>query len=586
MSRQITLLSNLSGAGPEGDVGLLFECAADGSARQRFPHAIPLHDLIGDPETVRHEAFVLARRLLRDEPLLRGIGQLGVFDEMLMFQLPVLLHARRLCDFLIAGNYDTCLLNGHTRLLQAMQWFIRQSGQHIEISSLPANVNSSAASSVLKRSWDRLKDSGFEWTAVAGEWRQILDRIDPYHRRASIRPKRYSPRHCIWFYSTAYTFTRTGMAYEPYFPEPFKYLIENPLTGGLPLKEVRRSFSSPYDYVTSAMRPDRREVDEARSAILEHLRSVKLAPVEGSVRDAYLDGPNFKTFMDRLLPKGLLQTTLFEEFVDNTRPSALVVGNAVFEGYALHAARKAGIPTCLLQHGTLGEFCQFVDPPVDQYVVRGSFWQKFVEAKQGAQVRIINPPDSDPHIIRPEVDDRRSVLFLTAPYSIQEFWDDSDLEDILESLLLACGQDGAELIIRVHPLEKPGHYKQIVERLSGQVRDGHRVSFSQGGDLDGLIRRSAVAVTYSSTVFLDCLRHRIPVISFDWHDFDYKHNINEHGVFHFCTTLDALQRMVQSALRGELHAYAASVEPFIAGMSGDEVRNSIRGILATQEPTV
>jgi len=61
--------------------------------------------------------------------------------------------------------------------------------------------------------------------------------------------------------------------------------------------------------------------------------------------------------------------------------------------------------------------------------------------------------------------------------------------------------------------------------------------------LDSLLANTAVAVTYSSTVFLDCLRHGIPIISFDWHDFAYKSLIEEHNVFHFARDLADLESL-------------------------------------------
>lgn len=574
MSKQITLLGRLPMHDPHGDVGLLFECAEDGKARTRFPHAFSLYDLVGHPDTVRREAFVLVPKLLDGEPLLRGIGQLGVFDEMLIFQFQALLHAKHLYDFIVANGYRVCILEGNSQLLRSLQWFVAKGGGKIEL-RLPSSDAVQSEVPVWQRVWERVKGRGYNRAAFAVEWRQVMDRLDPYHRCLCLRRRKRVQKRRIWFYSTAYTFSRIALAYEPYFPEAFEYLVENPYTGGEALTALGRPFSSPYDFVALAMAPSRNEVAEAQTTILQHLRSAHLSRKEALVRDAYLECSDFEKFMHRLLPRGLFQTALFERFVEQVRPRALVVGNAVFEGYALHAARKAGIRTILLQHGTLSEICQYVDPPVDHYIVRGSFWSSFVEAKQGSNVRTVNPGNSDVHTSVPSSQKRRSILFLTAPYSMHDDWDKSDLDDILITLLTAGFEFGAEVIIRVHPLECLGAYQMAVSELACKEVMKRNVVYSQGGVMDALLEKAAVAVTFSSTTFLDCLRFRVPVVSFDWHDFDYKQQIDNHGVFNFCRTLDELKTMVVRAVQGQLPAYMAATETFLASMSDDEVRARI-----------
>jgi hypothetical protein len=103
-----------------------------------------------------------------------------------------------------------------------------------------------------------------------------------------------------------------------------------------------------------------------------------------------------------------------------------------------------------------------------------------------------------------------------------------------------------------------------------------QVTYSQGPGLDDLLARSAVAVTFCSTVFLDCLRYRVPIISFGWHDFSYKRQIEEYGVFHFCNSLGDLERLIGLALCGNLLEFSASAAPFLANTTDDEVSGALR----------
>ncbi len=576
MSKTITLLKGHTQTAPAGEVGLLFECASDSRVRRDFPGALSLSELIGDFDTVKSRAFALSAKLVVNEPPLRGLRQLAIFDELVIRELQRILHAKVLHDRLASSGVRACVFAEQSDLAQYLAWLTKRLGTAIDVTAPDSAGHGSV--SAARRSWARLRTARFTSDSIGREWRQVMDRLDPFHRRASFRRKKTHSRGRLWFYSTSYTFSRIGLIYERHFPDSFEYLVEDPKTGGAPLASIGRSFSSPYDFVTSGMAPTGPEVVEAREAIRTHLQSVELSSDDAVVRDAYLDSPGLGTFIRQLLPHGLFQTELFREFVRAVEPTALVVGNPVFEGYALHAAQQAEIPTCLLQHGILGDFCQFVDPPVDHYIVRGEFWWQFLAPKARARSVVLNPKERafEPVTTRRP---KRSVVFLTAPYRPQEFWDESDREEILSTLLAACEHGDAELVIRVHPTEQIGTYEASMQKLAPKDVPPVPVTYSQGPGLDDLLERAAVAVTFSSTAFLDCLRHRVPIVSFGWHDFSYKHQIEDYGVFHFCDSLADLSRLIRMALQGILPPYSASVAPFLADNSAAELQGTLDGLL-------
>ena len=223
----------------------------------------------------------------------------------------------------------------------------------------------------------RLRQSRFAGAQWRDELGLVLERVDPFHRRRALLPRRARKAGGLWFYSTAYTFTKIGLLYEPHFPAPFEFLIEDPATGGRALRESGRRFVSIYEFASWMDAPKSREIRDAVAALTAHIAEVPLQGDDAMARKLFIHCAFMRTFLGRLLPAGLFGTTLFERWIESTRPDAVVVGNPVFEGYALQAARRRGIPTILLQHGILGDFCQFVDPPADHYSFAANFGGNF-----------------------------------------------------------------------------------------------------------------------------------------------------------------------------------------------------------------
>jgi hypothetical protein len=579
MSRIVLLGPSLRLPEAADVIGVPFEVASDSALSARFADALPLARLIGDFEDKKVQAHALARRLLADEPVLRGVRQLGVFEEMVIRELQRGFHLLHLHDHLLASGIDECVFAEPAKLGSELATLAQMLGAKLRVITAGPRPNSAVSS--LKRSWRRLRASGFAASALRMELHQLLERIDPFHRRHVFSGKKQQWRHNdVWFYTTARTFTNVGLLYEPYFPHSLRFLVESPLTGGKPLQEIGRPYVSLYDFAHNEFVPAASELRTARGLIERHLTNVAVTGGEKTLRDLLVRGPFFRDFLDRHLPYGLFVTRVFERWLDVAQPAALVVGNPVFEGPALTLAQRRGIPTLVLQHGILGDFCQFVDPPADHYVVRGAFWRDFLAPPVRPRALVLNPPE--PGRATPQQSgSRRSILFLTSPYSMQEFRNEADLDDILRSLVATAASERVELVIRVHPLEQVAKYRVRLEALFDKTLDGVDVTFSQGSGLHSVLSRAAVAVTYSSTVFLDCIKLGIPIVSFDWHHFSYKRQIEEYGVFHFARSLAHLRELLSAALRGTLQGYRGTIEPFLADSSAEVIRvgldQAIRG---------
>jgi hypothetical protein len=579
MSRIVLLGPSLRQPEAADVIGVPFEVALDSALSARFADALPLARLIGDFEDKKVQAHLLARRLLADEPVLRGVRQLGVFEEMVIRELQRGFHLLHLHDQLLASGIDECVFAEPANLGSELATLAQMLGAKLRVITAGPRPNSAVSS--LKRSWRRLRASGLADSALRMELHQLLERIDPFHRRHVLKRKKQQRRHNdIWFYTTARTFTNIGLLYEPYFPRSLRFLVESPRTGGKPLHGIGRPYVSLYDFADDEFVPTASELRTARSHIERHLANVAVTGSERILRDLFIRSAFFQDFLGRHLPHGLFVTRVFERWLDVAQPAALVVGNPAFEGPALTLAQRRGIPTLVLQHGILGDFCQFVDPPADHYVVRGAFWRDFLAPPVRPRALILNP--SEPGQATPQQSgSRRSILFLTSPYSLQEFWNETDLDDILRTLVATAVSERVELVIRVHPLEHVVEYRVRLEALFGKKLDDVDVTFSQGSGLHSVLSRVAVAVTYSSTAFLDCIKLGVPIVSFDWHHFSYKQQIREHGVFHFAQNLAHLRELLSEALRGSLRGYRGTIEPFLANSSAEEIRagldQAIRG---------
>lgn len=561
-----------------GHLGLLFEAASDSAACRRYPSALTLAELIGDIPAIKVNAAVLARKLLGVEPPIRGIRQLGIFEEVVIGELRFAFHVLHLHHALLERGVGRCRFSEPSRIAKALAQVARSYDSGLEV--IVPRTTADAATGGLMRSWGRLMAADFSFEQWRKEINLIMDRVDPYHRRKLIGSWRHpvAPRDAYWFYSTAYTFTGIGLLYEPYFDKPFQYLIENPLTGGKPLAERGCAYFSPYWFAAKIMAPSVAEVRQAVATITQHLAGIPLDATEAAAREIFLNSRFFGTFQARHLPQGLFQTSLFRRWVERVQPAALITGNPVFEGYALQAARLAGVPTLLLQHGILGDFCQFIDPPVDHYLVRGRFWRDFLSPAAAQRALILDPPQPA-RMCEDRQRQKDQVLFLTSPYDMSQFYHECDLDDILRTVLNAVVSANARVMIRVHPLEQVAYYERKIKILKPARLADDAILYSQGPGLDELLEKAAVAVTYCSTVFLDCLRHRVPVISFAWHDFSYKQLIESYGAFHLAHNLAELRELLDRGLSGILPPYDQSIEPFLASTPADELRDTLNRIM-------
>lgn len=114
-------------------------------------------------------------------------------------------------------------------------------------------------------------------------------------------------------------------------------------------------------------------------------------------------------------------------------------------------------------------------------------------------------------------------------------------------------------------MEQVSFYVDLLSNLP--EAKGVSIEYSQGNGLLELLSQAAAVVTFCSTTFLDCLHLGVPIISFGWHDFSFKRQIEDKGIFYFAKTLADLHKLVTRSLRSDLPAYSGSTKPFLEPMS-------------------
>ncbi len=319
----------------DNDIGFLFECAPDFSVHNK--NAIRIEQLLQNQVHVRQLACNMVNRMLVKEPRFRGIPQLTIFQEAASAELQKIFNIIYLHNVLLNHGYQEC------EFFTASWWGIElKKLSELIGSSLKVQLPSLAESSRIRRYLTSFLKNSFSLSTLLNHGRNALAHFDCFNRRHLYWPKKKKDKiekNKPWFYTTAINYTNIGLLYEPYFPDSFCYLVEDPLTGGLPLKNKKRSFVHLYDFASPNFIPSKHEIFVTKTAIVNHVLEVKLNDTEDLARKMLMEGGWWARFLQRFLPQGLFSSAIFENWLERTEPSMLIVGNGGFEDYALYKAR-------------------------------------------------------------------------------------------------------------------------------------------------------------------------------------------------------------------------------------------------------
>jgi hypothetical protein len=578
MSKSIHLLSKDSDLTQvKGAVGLLSEFAVDSPWIRGAETCYGPEELIGSVDAALHSVYPLVTKLLEGAPRPEGFPLLSIFEETLLEQLSYILQAFLLDRWISERKFTICRFGSYSPWLDRLREVqkLTQSGYQI-VAELPV-FQLNAQNRALKRLWTSHPGAQEFFWRVTPLWSRCMSGLP--------RRTKNQPRGGIWFYSTAYNYTKIGLEYEPHLPMPMNYLVENPATGGKRLLEVSREWHSLYAWARVSDIPSPLAVRSMGKRFTAAISAVALSETDSALRAVFLKSEWWQLFITRWLPFLIFNSRVLRRWYASVMPEMIVVGNAGFERALLLQENVRGVPVVMLQHGIMHWVYGVTDEPVDVFLLRGPFFQRCLNERLRRKTLILNfPQNPKPGVPKQPEKVRDSILFITAPYDIPELFHQEDLRDILRSLLRVSHAVGCRLMIRVHPMDKVSSYQQRVAELQQELGVAAEVSYSQGPGAEEVLARSRVAVLYFSTMFLDCLRHGIPIVSFGWHWFPNKRRFEEEGIFHFARDLENFEGLIKQGADGNLALTAAGLGTFLAPTEPAEIAAFFRQIWDSRQP--
>lgn len=535
-------------------VGLLVQCAPDNTLLNPLNSYLSIEQLIGNQEQARFEACMLANTLLINEPFIRGLSQLSVLKEMVIAEINKVILFYRLFRFLTKEGFSEC------EFLSPC-WWSEGLLNCVELlsSSLIVKVRNKKSTSEKQQILHRIKLSKFNYANISEEVQAVIRRIDPYHRLSLLNKKPINyKKNKNWFYTTAVNYSKIALMYEPYFSEPFEYLFENKLTGGKFLKNTQAI--NLYRFNDKNFIPKKFEIKFAIERIQSYLEATHTTAHDDILKRLFLKSRWLLHFYNRLLGLGLTFTSIFRKWIDLVNPANLIVGNTVFENYALLQAKKHHITTILLQHGTVTDYDRYVDHSIDHYIMRGKFWLERLSDPSKRRASVLN---CRAHSISAQVENDRIIL-ITTPVHLGYININVDFDCQLNLICQTLSNKPVKLVVRVHPLEKISDYEQRINKIIQEQSLKLIVEFSQFSSLDSLLNGALAAIMLSSTVILDCIRLSVPVISIGWFNFSFGEVLRKKEICYFAENLNELELLIKKALKKGLVFNKNNQEYFFA----------------------
>lgn len=520
-------------------------------------------ELLGDPEEAKTCGATLIKKILDGEPEIDGVRHLYALKEPLIRAAANSYRVLHLHRWLVEHQISECRFGSANWVAASLRELRDLAG-----GSYAIHEGARAKTGGANRLYRYVRETGSEGLSEIP--RLALQTKFPLLSRVMLQRKRQAvPPGETWFYSTFYTYTKIALAYERSLQTQFRFLISDRGSTERPLQDEGRRWSELCAYVRRSQLPSQRAISNVRQTLSEHINTAILTEEESLIRQLLKRSHEMRDFFHWQIKIGLLENQAFDGWYRREKPRLLVVGNDSYEGYFLQRAQKAGLPTLMLQHGIFGDFYQLTEHSADMLLVRGKFWQEFISAESRRKSLVANCVS--PQRSEQQRDAGKDLLFVSVHYKSIAAYHLKDLEDILRTAARAAVQCNRRLTIRVHPRETPTIYASMLSKIAAEHGLRPEVAFSIGPTLEQAIRGSAVAMLHLSTVFLDCLRLRVPIVSFDWHHFAYKREIEKHNVFSFAKTLSHLEELLVAGLRGELQA-STEYEDFLKPTSENQIQ--------------
>lgn len=578
MSKTVHLLSGDSDfKGARGSVGLLCELAPDSPSLRGLQECHAADELLGSRDAALKIAYSLVTKILQSAPLTDGFSPLHIFEETLLEHVSYAFQALTLHRWIDAQGFSACRFDSYSPWINRLENIQAVTGAKYRVEANLPIWQSSGRGRAFRKLWTSRPRPGEFFRRVVPLWARYVS--GQSERRRSDK----APRGGIWFYSTAYNFTKIGIEYERYLPVEMNYLVEDPATGGRRIRELGREAHVLYAWARKSDIPSRAEVRAIAQQTTKAIQAIPLSESENVLRAALLNSDFWELYLTRRLPFVIFNRRVLRRWFESVQPEMIVVGNAGYERALLLHPGVSRVPRVMLQHGVMHWVLAVTDEPIDFFLLRGPFFQRSISEKLRNKTVVLNYTEPRRATLAEAPSARSSILFISAPMEITELYHPEGTRDVLRSSIRVAHAKRRPLIIRVHPMEKVSRYARLVGELQQELGVQIEVSYSQGPGAEEVLSRSCVAALYSSTMFLDCLRHGIPIVSFGWYWFPNQKQYEQEEIFNSARDLAHYEELLARGIDGNLPVRRSGLEEFLAPTQPEEISSFFREIWTSRK---
>jgi hypothetical protein len=488
-----------------------------------------LTDIVGSDDAFGQSAYELATQIVRDGPSNGDLRLRTYLTERIYRECHILKLLIMVTNFVEklkveqaaseVAIYGSLAQDSASLLVRVISNYPGLSYHYLRYCS-KIHETSRGRNSMVSRLAERIRE-----VCLTGDWRsQTIDLIEwidkTYRLRAHIGSWMSHPKVLkggITFFSSYLNNSRILSSFVDLMPWPVNWLLTNDSSRrGIPKGDNK------YSWIWQFARSEAFNQKVADEGIL---CKDGFGPKEFDLVKAWATiNPTWRNWdsVERSLLVTLTQC--WEAYLEEAEPRLVVTANQWgIEGWFTQIAKRRNIPVLQLLHGVLGGYLYTRTPIIsDLMVVPGEFWRDLWAPGQQHKILVCNPANSMIVNKKEEALQRRVLTFFSWPLSLAPFHNYSELMDGFIHIFHKLVSKGiCRMIFRAHPQENPSAFVQRWSRFHGPLPP--EVQVSKNEPLSQVLSQTDVALMFRSTVMLDCLANKIPVVMPGWIDFGWNH---------------------------------------------------------------
>jgi len=181
-------------------------------------------------------------------------------------------------------------------------------------------------------------------------------------------------------------------------------------------------------------------------------------------------------------------------------------------------ANKRGMRTISCHHGALDGRYMIKQPHANFILAKGKMEMDYLTrlCQVPAERVVIGAPSiASGKSERPDIDNRRLVVFFSEPYETTSGRAADVYGDILPSLSNLVAKEGRELMVKLHPAESVTERRAVIDRIL-PPEQRRNVILTKEPLSPKLLDRAWFGITVLSTVVLECALRKVPCFLCKW----------------------------------------------------------------------